>query len=78
LHPRLPAQLVDLDVTRIAYISCHPATLARDLARLDGAGYRTVSVTPFDLFPQTAEMEVLARLERKDLPSPVDAGRLPL
>ncbi len=64
MHSRLPEQLADLGVTRIAYISCHPATLARDLARLDRAGYRTTSVTPFDLFPQTAEMEVLARLER--------------
>jgi len=65
LHSRLPQQLASLGVTRIAYISCHAATLARDLARLDRAGYRTVRVTPFDLFPQTAEMEVLARLERK-------------
>ncbi|MCZ6746507.1 MAG: TRAM domain-containing protein [Acidobacteria bacterium] len=70
LHARLPEQLADLGVTRIAYISCHPATLARDLARLDGAGYRTVSVTPFDLFPQTAEIEVLARLERESSAGP--------
>ena len=45
----------------LLYVSCNPPTLARDLADL-GAAFRLESVTPFDMFPQTAEIEVLAHL----------------
>ncbi len=48
-------------VSTLLYVSCNPPTLARDLADL-GAAYRLESVTPFDMFPQTAEIEVLAHL----------------
>jgi 23S rRNA (uracil1939-C5)-methyltransferase len=47
---------------RIVYISCDPATLARDVARL-GAGWRVVTVRGFDLFPQTAHVETVLVLE---------------
>ncbi len=46
------------------YVSCNPATLARDLAAL-GASYEVRSVTPLDMFPQTAEIEVVAHLARR-------------
>ena len=45
------------------YVSCNPATLARDLAAL-GASYQILSVTPLDMFPQTAEIEVVASVCR--------------
>jgi 23S rRNA (uracil1939-C5)-methyltransferase len=45
----------------IIYVSCNPATLARDLAALSGA-YALKAVTPLDMFPQTAEIEVVAEL----------------
>jgi len=48
---------------RIVYISCDPATLARDLARL-GSAYRVAGLRSFDLFPQTAHVETVVRLDR--------------
>ncbi|MFQ5768137.1 MAG: methyltransferase domain-containing protein, partial [Acidobacteriota bacterium] len=64
LHPRLPEALAGLGVRRLAYISCDPATMARDLGRLGGLGFHTVQVTPYDLFTHTAGIEVVARLHR--------------
>jgi 23S rRNA (uracil1939-C5)-methyltransferase len=49
---------------RVVYVSCEPATLARDLAALVEAGLRLVALRGFDLFPQTAHVEALALLSR--------------
>ena len=49
---------------RIAYVSCDPATLGRDIARLS-AGYQLASIRAFDQFPQTAHVECLAVLQRR-------------
>ncbi len=49
---------------RVVYVSCDPATLARDLRELLATGYRMTSARAFDLFPQTAHVEVVATLER--------------
>ena len=47
----------------IAYLSCDPATLARDLDGLATRGYHTTSLTPFDMLPHTPHIEVLAVVE---------------
>lgn len=49
---------------RLLYLSCDPATLARDLRRLREAGYRIGRLQPFDMFPQTAHLETLVELLR--------------
>jgi 23S rRNA (uracil1939-C5)-methyltransferase len=50
--------------THIAYVSCDPSTLARDVARFIAGGYRLIQVTPFDLFPQTSSIESISYLEK--------------
>ena len=44
------------------YVSCNPPTLARDLAELQET-FDVLSITPFDMFPQTAEIEAVAHLQ---------------
>jgi 23S rRNA (uracil1939-C5)-methyltransferase len=56
--------IVRLSPRVIVYVSCDPATLARDLERLVAAGYRASGAWPIDLMPQTAHIEVVVRLER--------------
>jgi 23S rRNA (uracil1939-C5)-methyltransferase len=53
-----------LGADRVVYLSCDPATLARDLASLAEHGFSLVQVTGFDLFPQTPHVETLAVVER--------------
>jgi len=56
--------LAALAPTRIVYLSCDPATQARDAAYLTGSGYTLERVRAFDLFPQTPHVESLAVFER--------------
>jgi 23S rRNA (uracil1939-C5)-methyltransferase len=48
----------------LLYVSCEPRSLARDLDRLLSANYRVVNIQPFDMFPQTEEVETVVLLSR--------------
>jgi 23S rRNA (uracil1939-C5)-methyltransferase len=56
--------LIELGVPRIRYVSCDPATLARDLVPLVAAGYHVEQAHLFDLFPQTFHIESVMLLAR--------------
>lgn len=56
--------IMDLQPPRISYVSCDPATLARDLRKLISGGYNIQSILGFDLFPQTHHVETVVRLGR--------------
>ena len=51
--------------TRIVYVSCDPATLARDIKILSGLGYEFVEATPVDMFPWTLHVETVALLSKR-------------
>ena len=64
LAPEVPAILASMAPERIVYVSCDPATLARDAKRLEELGYRAVKVQAVDLFPRTAHVETVLQFLR--------------
>ncbi len=61
MHPVLVQHVLDVAAPRISYVSCNPATLARDCAML-AEKYDVIKVTPVDMFPQTYHVEAVAEL----------------
>jgi 23S rRNA (uracil1939-C5)-methyltransferase len=64
LHPEIATALCALRPARLVYVSCNPATLARDVQLLSGA-YALRRVQPVDMFPHTYHVECVALLERR-------------
>jgi 23S rRNA (uracil1939-C5)-methyltransferase len=64
MHSDVVDVLIKSQTSRIVYVSCNPATQARDLAMLD-ATYKVVAVQPVDMFPQTAHVENVVLLEKR-------------
>jgi 23S rRNA (uracil1939-C5)-methyltransferase len=64
LGDRVAHLLMGADAPRITYVSCDPATLARDLVPLQAAGYRVGEIHLVDLFPQTYHIESVVKLVR--------------
>jgi 23S rRNA (uracil1939-C5)-methyltransferase len=62
-RPVLDAMLA-LEPQRLVYVSCDPATLARDAALLEAGGYSLAYAQPVDVFPQTRHVEVVTRFDR--------------
>ncbi len=65
IAPRALDALITKSPRALAYVSCDPATLARDARRLADGGYRLREVQPVDLFPQTYHIESVSWFERK-------------
>ena len=55
--------LAAMNPAKIIYVSCNPATLARDLKILDELGYKTKKIQPVDMFPFTSHIESVAQIE---------------
>ncbi|RDI38482.1 23S rRNA (uracil(1939)-C(5))-methyltransferase RlmD [Falsibacillus pallidus] len=54
--------IIQMKPKKVVYVSCNPATLARDLRVLEDGGYQTLEVQPVDMFPQTMHVECVALL----------------
>jgi len=65
MHPKVIQQILIAEPQKIVYVSCNPATQARDIALLDEK-YKIVKVQPVDMFPQTHHVENVILLHRKD------------
>ena len=59
------ASIAATGAKRVVYVSCDPATWARDIARFKNDGYQLIKATPVDLFPQTYHVETVSILARK-------------
>lgn len=63
--PAFLEQLIAFGAAKVVYVSCNPATQARDLVLLGEGGYEVERVQPFDLFPQTRHLECVVTLRRR-------------
>ena len=64
MHEKLVRKLLEMEAPTIVYVSCNPATQARDLALLDEK-YRVTKIQPVDMFPHTLHIENVVQLKRK-------------
>jgi len=66
MHKDVVRQVLEMGPEKIVYVSCNPATMARDLAVIKDS-YNVLEVQPVDMFPHTYHIESVAKLERKPI-----------
>ena len=66
MHPKVVDAIGRSGVPRLVYVSCNPATSARDCGLLREYGYEVEEITPVDMFPHTYHIECVIRLRRKE------------
>jgi 23S rRNA (uracil1939-C5)-methyltransferase len=64
MHKDVVKQVMQMSPKRIVYVSCNPATMARDIGLMTD-GYRVLEIQPVDMFPHTYHIEAAAKLDRK-------------
>jgi 23S rRNA (uracil1939-C5)-methyltransferase len=64
MHQKALESLLAIEAPRFLYVSCNPATLARDAVEIIGAGYEPRSATTVDMFPQTYHVEAVVEFEK--------------
>jgi 23S rRNA (uracil1939-C5)-methyltransferase len=65
MHEKLVRKILEMEAPTVVYVSCNPATQARDLALLDEK-YEVTKVQPVDMFPHTLHIENVVQLKRKE------------
>ncbi|MCR5655812.1 MAG: 23S rRNA (uracil(1939)-C(5))-methyltransferase RlmD [Lachnospiraceae bacterium] len=78
IHPKALPKILDYGVDRIVYVSCKPTSLARDLETFFDRGYRLEKACCVDMFPATANVEVVSLLERMSKRKPDSSINLSL
>jgi 23S rRNA (uracil1939-C5)-methyltransferase len=74
LDPEVIDAVVALEPARAVYVSCNPASLARDLVGFLGAGWTIAGIKAYDMFPQTSHLELVADLRPPTKPEPTRGG----
>lgn len=66
INPKALDKIINFGVDKLVYISCKPTSLARDLEILQERGYKVRKICAVDMFPQTAHVETVVLMSRKD------------
>jgi 23S rRNA (uracil1939-C5)-methyltransferase len=66
MHEKLVQKILEIGAPRVVYVSCNPATQARDLQLLD-SGYQVTAIQPVDMFPHTHHIENVVQLTHRNL-----------
>lgn len=64
MHEKLVQKILEMQAPTVVYVSCNPATQARDLQLLD-ASYAVTRIQPVDMFPHTLHIENVVQLKRR-------------